>query len=307
LHEQNIVGVVTNKGSFAPLLVVNCAGVHSDTVAGLAGDSFFKINPRIGLHTVLDKKYGHMVSGTVGLPPDRVNKSKGGAVGITTSGNLLVGPDAIEVSERENYQTNKDSIKKVFARHFGNFDVHEHMNINYFQGVRAVSCNNDFIIEQGRNCKNIYHVAGIQSPGQTAAPQIAKYVERQVVDILTGFKGEKVEENANFNPVRKGIPELYKLGFEERAAKIAQNPDYGVIVCRCEEVSKGEIIDALNSPIKVKTLDAVKRRVRAGMGRCGGAFCCPLVSQIISEQTGIPLEEIEKGKPGSHMFTGVTK
>ena len=309
-----IVEVATNKGNFAPLLVINCAGVYADTVAGMAGDAFFKITPRVGIHAVLDKKYGHLTNSTIGQPPDKRYKSKGGGIGRTGSGNILVGPDAIEVEEKEDYASARSNIEAVFSRH-KTIPVDESMVINYFMGTRAAiveppegaAAGGDFVIENGRKTANIIHVAGIQSPGLTAAPAIALDVEKTALQAVEKFSGRKVEANKNFNPVRKGIVNPTKLSDAERGSFISSNPDYGVIVCRCEEVSKGEIIAAINSPVPATTLDAIKRRVRAGMGRCQGGFCCPLVAKIISDETGIPLTQIEKGKPGSGLFSGETK
>ena len=157
------------------------------------------------------------------------------------------------------------------------------------------------MVRKGIFTENVIEAAGIQSPGITAAPAIAKDVAGWAKEML----GAK--EKAHFDPVRPHTPRLAGLPAEKRADYIAANPDYGEIVCRCEEVSKGEIIDALESPLKVCTVDGVKRRVRPGMGRCQGGFCSPLVVKIIAEHEGIAPEEVLKGDEGSRILFGDTK
>ena len=174
--------------------------------------------------------------------------------------------------------------------------------ITYFSGTRAPTYEEDFVIRKGIFTKNIIQAAGVQSPGLTAAPAIAEDVAKWTKEILGN-----VEENPNFNPIRKGIPHLAKMSAEERDKLIKQNPAYGEIVCRCEEISKGEILDALNSPIPVYALDAIKRRVRPGMGRCQGGFCSPLVMKILAEHKGVKVEEITKANQQSKVLLGDTK
>ena len=161
------------------------------------------------------------------------------------------------------------------------------------------------MIEKGRKTKNLIHCAGIQSPGLTTAPAVAVDVAEMAVHELK--QSQKVEVNREFQPKRKGIPQVKNLPEEERDRLIQENPDYGVIVCRCEEISKGEILDALNSPIPVATVDGIKKRVRPGMGRCQGGFCMPLVTRIISEHQNIPVEQVRKSGENSIICYGKTK
>jgi glycerol-3-phosphate dehydrogenase len=152
----------------------------------------------------------------------------------------------------------------------------------------------DFIIQWSSSVHNLYHVAGIQSPGLASAPAIALDVAKDIIERLQ--KRMPVKEKVNWQPKRKGIPRLAQMSLEERVRLIKQNPDYGEIICRCEEISKGEIIDALHSPIRVDTVDGIKRRVRAGMGRCQGGFCKPLVMAIMEEELEMdPLTITKKG------------
>ena len=174
--------------------------------------------------------------------------------------------------------------------------------ITYFTGVRAATFEEDFVIERGRRTRNLIHCAGIQSPGLTTAPAVAVDVAALAVRMLGG-EG-RVRKNESFQPVRRGIPQVRNLPRRERDRLIKENPDYGVIVCRCEEISRGEILDALKSPVPVFTTDGVKKRVRPGMGRCQGGFCLPLVTQIISEYVGVPAEEVKKSGPDAVISYG---
>lgn len=297
-----ITCVYTNRGRIYPRLVINAAGAFADVVAQMAGDRFFSIHPRRGTNSILDKKTSEKlgVIATIKEINLKEKHTKGGGILHTAHDNLLVGPDAVETYERENTATRPESIKNVFAKQIKTMpSLSKNDVITYFTGVRAPTFEEDFILERGRRTKNIYHCAGIQSPGLTAAPAFAADVAEQAVALLGG-----AQRNEAFDPVRKPIPTLRELNLEERAKLIAKNPDYGVIVCRCEEVSKGEIIDALNSPISVPTLDGVKKRVRPGMGRCQGGFCSPLVMQIIAEHENIPLEKVKKSSQGAYIAVG---
>lgn len=299
LNDGKIVSVKTNRGTVYPKLVINAAGVFSDEIARMANDRFFSIHPRCGTNSILDKKTGARfatiasVLGSTATPGK--THTKGGGILHTAHDNLLIGPDAVETWERENTATTKESIEKVFTKQKITMpNLSERDIITYFTGVRAPTFEEDFIIERGRKCENIIHVAGIQSPGLTTAPAVAEDVAQMAVDALGG-----AEKNESFNPVRKAPPKLSEMSDEERAKLIAQNPDYGVIVCRCEEISRGEILDALRSPICVPTLDGIKKRVRPGMGRCQGGFCSPTVTKMIAEYLGVPITEVKKSSAES--------
>ena len=293
IENGEIKAVHTNRGTIYPREVINCAGVYSDIVAQMAQDRFFSIHPRRGTNAILDKKTGETfktIASVVGAKTPGHTHTKGGGILHTAHDNLLVGPDAVETPERENTATNAESIARVFAKQRITMPtLTEKDIITYFTGVRAPTYEEDFIIEPGRRTKNIYHVAGIQSPGLTTAPAVAQDVAAYIAQLF------KAEKNESFDPVRKAPPRLAEMDDAERAALIRENPDYGVIVCRCEEISRGEILDALRSPICVPTLDGVKKRVRPGMGRCQGGFCSPLVTKIIAEYLGVPLTEVMKG------------
>lgn len=308
VENGKIKGVFTNRGTLYPRLVINAAGVFAEDVAAMAGDRFYSIHPRRGTNTILDKKQGRVFRSIAGIKEFTTEKThtKGGGILHTAHGNLLVGPDAVETFEKENFSTDRETIERVFKKQKKVIpELSERDVITYFTGVRAPTFEEDYIIETGRKTKNLIHCAGIQSPGLTTAPAVALDIEKMAVAMLS--RGGLVRKNSAFTPRRNAAPVLRHLGREERAALIAQKPDYGAMVCRCEEISKGEILDALNSPFCVPTVDGVKKRLRPGMGRCQGGFCAPLVATIIAEHQGILLSEVKKSGEGSELCFGETK
>lgn len=315
VENGKIVSVDTNRGTIYPKVVVNCAGIYSDVIADMAGDRTFTIHPRKGTDIILDKKrVGYALSSYARsyfapLPPEarpdnkeQVGHTKGGGVMRTVDGNILVGPDAHEVPSREDYSTSMQDIDNIIKKQklaqpmLNKGDV-----ITYFSGTRAATYEEDFVVRRGIFTSNIYEAAGIQSPGITAAPAIACDIRDWVKQDLDA------KDNKSFNPVYKHTPRLADQPDSVREEYIERNSDYGEIICRCEEVSKGEIIDALNSPLKVATIDGIKRRVRPGMGRCQGGFCSPLVAKIIAEHEGVEIEDVLKGDEGSVIVYGNTK
>ncbi|MDO4153393.1 MAG: NAD(P)/FAD-dependent oxidoreductase [Clostridia bacterium] len=308
VQNGEIKSVTTNRGTLYPRLVINAAGVFAEDVAAMAGDRFFSIHPRRGTNSILDKKAGafmHSIASIKELTHSKTH-SKGGGILHTVHDNLLIGPDAVETYEKENTETHRESIETVFAKQKRTMPcLSERDIITYFTGVRAPTFEEDFIIERGRKTKNLIHCAGIQSPGLTTAPAVALDIEKMAVEFLKTQKA--VEKNPDYNPIRHGVPVLNEMDDESRAALIKENPDYGVIVCRCEEISKGEILDALRSPICVPTVDGIKKRIRPGMGRCQGGFCSPLVTQIIADFLGVPLSEVKKSSADAVITFGRTK
>lgn len=302
---NTIVSVKTNRGEIYPRLVINAAGVFSDDVAEMANDRFFTIHPRKGTNCILDLKTGKYMQNSVTLwegKESQVKHTKGGAIARTVDGNLLIGPDAEEVPYKEDFSTSADSISTVLNRHLKSVSgISKADIITYFSGIRASTYEEDFIVGKGRYCTNILHAAGIQSPGLTAAPYIGAELAQTAADMLIESENKL---NPYFNPIRKRPIKLSELTEEERDTAIKQNPDYGKIVCRCEQVSKGEIIDAISGVIPVYAVDAVKRRTRAGAGRCQGGFCAPNVLKIISEYTGMSIDEVCKRGEGTNVLCG---
>ena len=308
-QDKKITAVETNRGTIYPKVVINAAGVFSEEIARMANDRFFSIHPRKGTNTILDHKAAKRMMTIVssfGTSSTKKKHTKGGGLVKTIDDNTLVGPDAVETYRKEDFTTSAQNIADVFEKQRQS-DPALNMRdaITYFSGVRAATYEEDFVIRKGRRTKNIVHAAGIQSPGITAAPAIAQDVSRMAAELL----GETriVKPNAAFNPRHQSIVRANELPPQERDALIRKDPDYGEIICRCEQISRGAVRDALHRSVRCDTLDGVKRRVRPGMGRCQGGFCGPLVLQIIAEETGLPMERIEKNQPGGELLFGSIK
>lgn len=286
--------VKTNRGTIYPKIVINAAGVFSDEVADMAKDKFFSIHPRKGTDVLMDKSVRKLLSNS-GLQIFSIKKkshtsnSKGGGIIPTVDDNTLVGPNAIEVPDKEDYSTSKEVVDALFIKHSKTIEnLKKSDTITYFSGTRAATYEEDFIVSKGKWTKNIIHAAGIQSPGLTAAPAIGEEIAKIAASSLN------VSRKDNFNPIRKGIIQTRKLDEETRDKLIKSNPKYGHIICRCEEISEGEIIDAIHSIIPPTTLDGIKRRVRAGMGRCQGGFCQPNVASIFAKENNTKLQDVHK-------------
>lgn len=309
VSKGKILSVETNRGTVYPKVVINAAGVFSDEIAKMAKDEFFSIHPRKGTNSILDKKSAFQIktiASTIGTASTKTTHSKGGGMVSTVDGNLLVGPDAIETYEKENFASSAESIKATFEKQkltsplLSSGDI-----ITYFTGVRAATYEEDFVIGVGRNTHNIVHAAGIQSPGLTAAPAIAVDVAKMAQELLQ--KDREITLNTSFDPTRKAILQTAKMSYSDRDALIKKNPDYGMIVCRCEEVSRGEILDSLRRSVPCDTIDGVKKRVRPAMGRCKGGFCGPLVASVIAQEKGVPLNRVLKSGEGSNLVYTFTK
>ncbi|MDR0503785.1 MAG: NAD(P)/FAD-dependent oxidoreductase [Treponema sp.] len=303
VKNNEIKSVMTNRGRIFPRLVINAAGVFSEDIARLAHDRFFSIHPRRGTNLIMDKKSAYQVRTIASLleiserSSSRKEHSKGGGIMHTTDNNLLVGPNAVETYEKENFSTDSESLKAVFAKQKKAAPfLSERDIITYFTGIRAATYEEDFIVSFGKFTKNIIHAAGIQSPGLTAAPAIAADVSKMAADML------QAGANEAFNPVRKAIVRAAELPNDKRDALIKKEPDYGEIICRCEEISRGEVLAALRRSVPCDTIDGVKRRVRPGMGRCQGSFCGPNVAQIIAEEKKIPLTGVKKMSDNSSLL-----
>ena len=302
VEDSIIKKVITNRGIIYPKIVINAAGVFSDEIAAMAHDRYFSIHPRKGTDSLMDKSATKLLSRTGVQIFDlsraaRKSHSKGGGIIPTADNNILVGPDAVEVIEKEDFSTSNTNITNIFNKHSKTIEALKRSDIiTYFSGVRAATYEEDFIVERGKWCKNIIHAAGIQSPGLTAAPAIGVDIAKIAADML------KAPINEDFNPKRKGVVKTRYLDDKDRDALIKQNPQYGHIICRCEEISEGEIVDAIHSIIPPTTVDGIKRRVRAGMGRCQGGFCGPNVLEILARETGRDINDICKKGEGKIIF-----
>ena len=278
--------------------VINCAGGYSDQVSALVGDTSFSIIPRAGEYLLLDKEEGKRVIHTIFQVPSK--DGKGILVSPTVDGNLLTGPTALQVETPQTTVPTKDGMQMVSRLSLKSVpSVNYRKVITSFSGVRSSEKNGDFIIEESAVCPNFINVAAIDSPGLTCCVSIAQYV----VDILKNI-GLSLDPRADFNGERENPHAFREMTDAEKDAVIRENPAYGKIVCRCETVSEGEIRAAIRRNPPAYTVDGVKRRTRSGMGRCQGGFCGPYVMQLISEETGIPKEQVTKSGPGSEMLIG---
>jgi len=280
--------------------VINCAGAGSEDVAALIGDNFFKIGRRKGEYILLDRESGDFISHTLFFTP--TNKGKGILMTPTVDGNILMGPTAEEVDSPET-STSAEGLSSVIEKAKTMCDKIPFYNtITSFAGVRAYCDRHDFIIEFSKKKKGFIHCAGIESPGLTASPAIVKYVVNRLIGSLFTLKA-----NEKFNPLRKPDFFFKNLSVEEKNALIKSDPAYGHIICRCEGVTEGEIRRAIRVNPRATDIDGIKRRTRAGMGRCQGGFCQPYVAGIIAEELGIPLEHVTKFGAGSEILVGKTK
>ena len=297
--------ISTNRGELRAGVVINAAGLWADELARLAGDGFFTLHGRRGVMAILDKKTAPLQRTILGLFQSGSSRTKGGGLLPTVDGNLLIGPNAEEFPGREDYHTEPADLDYLLAHHLSlNRRLKREAIITYFAGVRPCTFDEDFIIEASPYVNNLIHVAGIQSPGLASAPAIAADVRDMAVRLLE--RERPVKPDPHFNPRRRVAPPLQALPLAERARLIRENPAYGRIVCRCEGVSEGEIVDSLRAPVPALTLDAIKRRVRPGMGRCQGGFCTPRVLEIMAREKNLPVNAISKSGPGSPLVLGCT-
>lgn len=297
IQNDEVKGVFTNKGQIEADLVINAAGLFADKVAQMAGDQF-TINPRKGEYHLFDKEYGDLVKHT--LFPMPTKKSKGILVLPTVHGNLLIGPNANLIDYKDDLSTTSEGLKEVFkgAKRLVPA-IPESGIITSFSGLRASSPTNDFHIDFSESKGSLLNLVGIQSPGLSSAPAIAEKVVEMVEQYLKN-NGKKFEQKNNFIEENPEYPQYHQYEKNNGVGKwqeiVRTDQNYGEIVCRCEHVSRGEIIDAINRPVPARTLDAIKRRTRATSGRCQAGFCGPRILEILSEQMEIdPLKITKKG------------
>lgn len=289
----------TPKGDFTAPYVLNCAGTRSDAVAALVGDHSFAIEPAKGEYFLLDKAEGSRVDHTIFQCPSKLGK--GVLVTPTVHGNLLVGPNAVP-SDPEDTANSAQGLAYVRAAALRSVPgINFRENIRNFAGVRANSDHEDFILEESAQAPGLIHVAGIRSPGLSAAPAIGL----EAVELLRQA-GLALTEKENVVDSRRRI-RFHELPDEEKNALIAKDPRYGRIICRCETVTEGEIVAALHTPIPPVSVNGVKRRVGAGMGRCQGGFCGPRVQEIIARELGMDPTQVLMDWEGTWVLCGETK
>lgn len=279
--------------------IVNAAGTFADRIAAMLGDNSFSIHPRRGEYMLLDKECGGMVRHTLFRTP--TEKGKGILVSPTVDGNLLLGPTAEEQEDREGVETTAAGLAQIISQSGSEAEkLPVRQVITSFAGLRAAGNTGDFIIRTWG--KRTVHAAGIESPGLSASPAIAEYV----VELLQGL-GLETTLREDFKPRRKPAHWFRELSMEEKDAYIKDHPLYGKMVCRCETVSEGEILEAMRREPKALDLDSIKRRTRSGMGRCQGGFCSPRIVELLAGEQGIGLEQVTKSGKGSWLNISRTK
>ncbi len=293
--------VITDKNSYVGRIVVDCAGVYSDEIHSLVEPIDYEINPRKGEYFVLDHYGQNLVNHTIFPLPSE--KGKGVLVTPTTSNNFLVGPSSEYVKDKEDTSTDKETLDKVKASAkllVPNIPF-QHA-IRTFSGLRSTPSTHDFIIRPSKVSSRFIVAAGIESPGLVSSPAIAEYIVNNFIS-----KEIELKTKISYNPyVRKRI-RMNELSVEKRNAYIKKHPEYGKIVCNCEKVSLGEILDELNSSVPPKTIKAVKKRTRAGFGKCQGGFCQPLVLRQLAKYLKKSKSEIMLDKKGSFIARYLTK
>lgn len=292
--------LTTNSGVIKTRFVVNAAGIYADKFHNMVSAGKIRITPRRGDYCLIDKTAGNLVDKTIFTLPGKLGK--GILVTPTIHGNLLLGPTAIDLEDKEATNTTEMGLEEVLSKaqnSVNNIPVRQ--VITSFSGLRAHETHHEFIIEEVEDCKGFIDCAGIESPGLSSSPAIG----RMVADILK--EKADLKEKDHFIATRKGILDPKKLSPEEHSKLIRENPAYGNIICRCETISEGEVLDAINRPLGAKSLDGVKRRTRAGMGRCQAGFCTPRTMDILSRELGVGMDEITKSGGASNIVVGINK
>ena len=298
---ENGYKIYTNDKEIEAKYVVNCAGVYADKIHNMVAPPAFEITPRRGQYYILDKSAGSIVNTVVFQCPSKLGK--GIVVLPTVHGNLLVGPDAEDLNDKENTETTDERLAYVKEIAKKTCDkIPFNASITSFAGLRATPNTGDFIVKEVGEAKGFIDVAGIESPGLTASPAIGQYVVNLLKDIDGNF-----QVNDKFNPIRRKMVHFMELSQEEKQQVIKNDFRYGRIICRCENITEGEIVDAVHRKAGARTVDGVKRRVRPGMGRCQGGFCEPRVIEILARELGMDITEIVKDSPGSNIAIAETK
>jgi len=290
--------IQTDKGSIETKAIINAAGLYSDKIHNMVAEPEFTITPAKGEYWLLDKSEGTRVNSVLFQCPTKAGK--GVLVTPTVHGNLLVGPGNITADSCDDVSTTTDELKHVKETAVKSVpSINFNAVIRSFSGNRAHTEYDDFIIKEVK--PGFIDLAGIKSPGLTSAPAIAKMASEMIEE--SGFT---LVRKKNIINSRKRI-RVNTLSPEDRTKLIENDPSYGHVICRCETITEGEIRDALSSPIPPKSIDAVKRRVGAGMGRCQGGFCGPRVLELLADHFNCDLTEILQDKEGTYILTSKTK
>lgn len=301
VEDGAVKAVETTAGTIETDYVVNAAALHCDDIAAMVGKADYKVVARRGQFYILDKNTTCKVSNIVLPIPTKVTKGK--LMTLTIHGNMLVGPTAEDLDDKVDVSVTTEGLNSIYAdvsRMIPNVNIRD--TITQYSGLRPNRNPEGLHVDTYEDLKGYVNLSGVRSTGLTLSVSMGKYV----VERLKGI-GCELTFKENYKAVRKGIPRFHELSREEQEKLIAENPAYGTIVCRCETITEGEILDAIHRPLGARTVDAVKRRVRAGMGRCQGGFCGPKVIEILARELDIPTEEVNKNLNGSYMVVGKNK
>lgn len=303
------------KQSISAKMVINAAGVYGDAIHNMVIDSSDvdpvkvqqreNIIPRRGEYCLYDKEYGNFVQRTIFQVPTKLGK--GVLVTPTVHGNLMIGPNAVDLEDKENNTTTQMGSEEVLEKAKKSLNVMPPSSkiITSFAGIRAHRPEDDFLIEELENEAGFIDVIGIESPGLSCAPAIGEYVVEIIKESSSRTGRFELVEKSDWKAERKAYKTLSELSMNERSEMIKSNPSYGVMVCRCEEVSEGEIEDAINRPLGATTLDGLKRRVRPGSGRCQAGFCTPKMIEILAKNLGCTADRITKSGGESYILSNV--
>lgn len=281
--------------------IINCAGLHSDDINNMVNSPSFEILPNRGEYNLFDKSVGNMVNSVVFRCPSEAGK--GVLITPTVHGNLLLGPTSEYIDSKTSFDTTLEGLNYINEHaHHTLKQISFQGVITSFTGLRAKTKTQDFIVEESEESVGFFNVAGIDSPGLTAAPAIAEYIVELVKE-----KIEDIQLNKEFNPYRRPSIHFMELPDDEKAKLIEKDPRFGRIICRCENITEGEIVDVINRKAGATTLDGVKRRARPGSGRCQGGFCAPRVMEILAREQNVDITEVVKDRLDSYILTGETK
>ena len=298
--EDGIWHIRTNNGEYKTRAIVNAAGLYSDVFHNMVSERKIHITPRRGDYLLFDKTVGGHVTRTIFPQPTKYGK--GILIAPTIHGNLFAGPTAVDLEDKKAIATTADGIEQLITKSGTCVkNVPFRSVIRSFAGLRAHEDGHEFVLGEVEDAPGFFDCAAIESPGLTSAPAIGEFTAG-IIEEKYGFKKKE-----NWIPTIKGVLDPSELSIEERNELIRKEPAYGQIICRCESITEGQILDAIRRPLGARSLDAVKRRTRAGMGRCQAGFCSPRVMEILNRELGIPMEEIRKNDIGSNIVLERTK
>lgn len=299
--DGKIESVITTAGVIETKYVINCAGLYCDEIAAMVGKAEYKVVARRGQFYILDKNTSCKVNKIVLPIPTKITKGK--LMCPTIHGNMLVGPTAEDLDNKVDKSVTTEGLESILTdvkRLIPNVNIKD--SITQYSGLRPNRVPEGLNVDMYDDLNGYVNLSGVRSTGLTLSVAMGKYVVEIVKD-----SGLNLEFKSDFVKTRKGIKFFHTLSLQEQDKLISENPLYGNVICRCETITEGEIVDALKRPLAARSMDAIKRRVRAGTGRCQGGFCGPKVIEIIARELNISIEEVNKNISGSYMISGKTR